>query len=261
MRFAMAALLVGALAGCSEGTYVEQQKWVRGDVARFFAELNAQAGVGAQEAKATQHDTEIPYTSLVLNRYDWAVEGNVYPDVTCSNGACGAKLGTMVSGGTDLRCPACGQDLGTDLAGKAKPMFEEKSTTAPLVVIVRYVRRSLAHDPSSAVMVSSKTEQTISIKPWTETRGPGIYYAGGFYREVYSVIGTTGFVYRGGELSPIDAASVKKLTADPAEAVSPSAMKTGRWDPDEKPLLPWLGRAPAGKAAPKDAPKEPPKKD
>src|SRR5688572_21038909 len=121
MRLAIAALLVGALVGCSEGSYADQEKWVKSDVGRFFAELNAQAGVGAQQAKATRYDIDIPYTSLVLNRYDWDLEGNVYPDLTCPNNACNAKIGTLVHAKGDLRCPACGQDLGTELASRAKP--------------------------------------------------------------------------------------------------------------------------------------------
>jgi hypothetical protein len=259
MRLAIAALLVGALAGCSEGSYADQEKSVKGDTVRLFAELNAQAGLRAQETKATSYDIDIPYTALVLDRYEWGLEGSVYTDVTCPNGACGASLGTLVNPKVTpdmaLRCPACGQELGTEIAGKAKPMFEVKSTSAPIIVVVRYVRRSFAHDPSSAVMVSSKTEQTVNIRPITETRAPGLYYAGGFYREVNAVVGVTAFVYKGGELRPVDAESVKKLTADPAETVSVSSMKTGTWDPIEKPLLPWLGRAPAAK------PKEAPKKD
>jgi len=261
MRLAIAVLAAAALAGCSDGPLSEQEKEVKAEVGRHFAELNAQAAARAQEAKLTKSDIDLPATALVLNRYDWDLNGAIYPDVECSNAACKAKLGTLASIGVELRCPACGQELMTELTrvGKSLPMFDLRSGTGlPVVVIVRYVRKSYAYDLTSAVLVSSKTESVISTKAFTdpENRGKGGYYANGLYRVTGTAIGTTGFVYRGRELHEIDPESVKKMTQDPPETVSVSSMKLGRWGGIEKPLMPWLGKPPT-EAPAKETPKTP----
>jgi len=260
MRLSIAALAAAVLAGCSEGSFSEQEKGVKAELERHFAELNAEAGARAQAAKATKYDGELAATSLVLNRYDWNIGGAVYQNLVCPNASCGAKIGTLFSAGTDVRCPACNTVL-ADLkeSGKAKPMFEIRSAnTTPIVVIVRYVRHAFALDPNSTVAVSSKTEATNSIKLYTDTneRGRGAYYAGGLYRETASALCTTGFVFKGGTLREIDPASVKKMTQDPPETVSVSSMKLGRWGGIEEPLVGWLGKPPVGSAA-KEAPKSP----
>jgi hypothetical protein len=258
MRLAIAVLAAAALAGCSDGPLGEQEKEVKVAVGRHFAELNAQAAARAQEAKLTKSDVDLPATALVLNRYDWDLNGAIYPDVECSNAACKAKLGKLASVGVELRCPECGQELMTELTrvGKSQPMFESKSTGLPIVVIVRYVRKSYAYDPTSSVLVSSKTESVISTKAFTdpENRAKGGFYANGLYRVTGTAIGTTGFVYRGGELHEIDPESVKKMVKDPPETVSVSSMKLGRWGGVEEPLTPWLGKPPTeapAKAPPK----------
>ena len=258
MRFAMAVLATAALAGCGGGPFTEQEKEVKVEMVRHFAELNAQAGARVQEAKATRTDIDLLPTALVLNHYEWDIAGNVYDNVVCP--ACQAALGTRASAGTEIRCPSCNQELMTELTriGRAKPMFEIKSgNQLPIVIIVRYVRHALAYDPNSAVMVSAKIEAdpAHSIKSYTDSaaRGQGMYYAGGFYRETASAFCTTGYVYQGGGLHQIDPESVKKLTADPPENVPVSAMKLGRWGAIEVPRTPWLGKSPA--AAPKETPK------
>lgn len=258
MRFTTAALAALVLAGCGGGPYPEQEKQVKAEVVRYFAELNAQAGARMQEAKAARTDIDLPPTSLVVNTYDWDLAGTVYENVTCSNSLCGAAIATLVSLGSAVRCPACNTDLTTELAGggKGKPMFEIRSgTSLPIVVVVRYVRHARAYDPNSLVSVSAKTEATNPIKPITEERGTG-YYAGGFYRDATTTSCVTGFVFDGG-LNQIDPESVKKLTADPPENVSVGSMKLGRWGAVEKPVTPWLGRKPSTAAAPKEEPKNP----
>lgn len=259
MRLAIAALAAAALAGCSGGPFPEQEKRLRADIVRHFAELNAQAGARAQEAKATRTDIDIPPTSLVLNRYDWDIAGNVYPNVVCPNAACAAQLGTKASPGTTLRCPACNHDLMEELTriGRGQPMFEIKSSNSlPIVVLVRYVRHAMVYDPNSAVSVSAKVEATHPIEGWTKERAPGTYYAGGFYRIASSALCTTAFVYKGGELRQVHPDQVKKMIADPPENVPVNSMKLGRWGAVEQPLIPWLGRPPAA-SAPKETPKSP----
>jgi hypothetical protein len=259
MRVAIAVLSVAALAGCSGGPYSEQEKEVKSEVVRRFAELNAEAGARIQAARGTKTDIDVPATSLVVDQYDWDVAGSVYTNVSC--GSCQAKLGTRLSTPfrSDLKCPSCGQDLKEALASKALPMFEIRSgTSLPIVVLVRYVRHTSALDPNSAVMVSTKTEATNPIKPYTdaEQRGHGAYYAGGLYRVTSTSLCTEGFVYKGGELRGIDPESVRKMMKDASEAVPVSSMKLGRWGAVEEPMTPWLGRAPSGTAV-KEAPKSP----
>src|SRR5262245_31515652 len=158
MRVAVAGLGVAGLAGCGGRSFAGQCRAGRGELVRHFAELNAEAGARAQDATAARADFDIAPTALVLNQYAWDIEGSVYPNVECH--ACHAKLGTLATTVKEIRCPACNTDLKEELnrVGRAQPMFEIKSTTTPIVVIVRYVRHSLAYDPSSAVMVTSKTE-------------------------------------------------------------------------------------------------------
>ena len=258
MRFAIAALAAVALAGCSDGPYSEQEKSIKVEMVRHFAELNAQAGERAQQTKGTKTDIDLAPTALTINRYEWDIAGFVYPDVVCHG--CQAKLGKLATTGADIRCPNCGLELLAELTrvGRGQPMFEIKSASnaTPIVVIVRYIRRSLAYDPNSAVMVSAKAEAAFPIKSYTdaEHRGQGAYYAGGFYRVTGSAICTTGFVYRGGALNQIDPDSVKKMVKDPPETVAVPAMKLGRWGAVEEPWTPWLGNPPAAAAA-KDAPK------
>jgi len=265
MRVAIAALAVAALAGCGGGPFPEQEKEVKVEMVRHFAELNAEAGLRAQEAKAARMDIDIAPTALVLNQYAWDLEGSVYPNVTCH--ACQAKLGTLATAVKEIRCPACNTDLKEELGrvGRAQPMFEIKSgNSLPIVVVVRYLRHSLAYDPSSAVMVSSKTEAMPehSIKSYTDVanRSQGsVYYAGGFYRVAGTALCTTAFVYKGGELHQVDPESVKKMTAESPENVPVSQMKLGRWGAVEVPRTPWLGKPPMeGAAAPKETPKETP---
>lgn len=250
MRVAIAVLAAAAVAGCSGGSFTEQEKRLRSEMVRYFAELNAQAGANAQEVKATKSDVDISPPALIIYRYDWDIAGNVYNNVLCN--ACGAKIGILTTPGTGLRCPACNTDLAEGI-GRAQPMFEVRSTTTPIIVLVRYVRHTLAHDPSSAVMISAKTETTHSIKPFTELdpRGRGAYYAGGFYRVTASAICTTGFVYKGGDLRQIDPPSVEKMIKDPPETPTVSSMKLGRWGAIEKPIMPWIGKPPISKEAPK----------
>jgi hypothetical protein len=255
MRVAISALAAAVLAGCGGGSFTEQEKRLRNEMVLYFAELNAQAGANAQDLKATKSDVDISPPALITYRYDWDIAGNVYNNVVCANNACGAKIGILTNPGTGLRCPACNTDLAEEMTriGRAQPMFEVRSTTTPILVIVRYVRHTLAHDPSSAVMVSAKTETTHSIKPLTdlEPRGRGAYYAGGFYRETASALCTAGFVYKGGDLHQMDPATVEKMTKDPPETPSVSSMKLGRWGAIEQPIMPWIGRPPIAKEAPK----------
>lgn len=258
MRFAMAALTAAALAGCSGGSFTEQEKEVKAEVARYFGELNAEAGARAQQAKATTSDIDVPATSLVLSQYEWDLAGSVYPNVACHQ--CQAQLGTRATATGSLLCPECGADLVPELTriGRGVPMFDIKSgNSLPIVVLVRYVRRSLAYDPNSAVLVSQKADASFPVKAFTDAneRGKGAYYAGGFYRVSAASICTTGFVYRGGELRQIDTDSIKKMLKDPPETPSVSAMKLGRWGAVEEPLTPWI-KGPAAKTA-KEAPKSP----
>lgn len=259
MRLTMAALAALVLAGCSGGPYSEQEKQVKAEVARYFAERNAQAGARIQEAKTTKTDIDIPDTSLVVSTYDWALDGVLYENVTCTNNSCQAQIGTLAATGSAVRCPACNHDLTTELAssGKGKPMFEIRSgTNLPIVVLVRYIRHTRVYDPNSLVSVSARTEATNPIKPITEERGSG-YYAGGFYREATTSVCAGGFVYRGGDLDAIDTASIEKMIKDPPENPSVSSMKLGRGGAVEKPLMPWLGRKPAAVTVPKEEPKNP----
>lgn len=258
MRVAIAALAVAILAGCSGGSFTEQEKEVKAEVARYFAELNAEAGARAQQAKATRTDIDLPPTSLVLNQYEWDLAGSVYPNVTCHQ--CQTNLGTRATATGSLLCPECGADLVPELTriGRGVPMFEIKSgNSLPIVVVVRYIRRSLAYDPNSAVLVSQKADASFPVKAFTDAdqRGHGAYYAGGFYRVTGASICRTGFVYRGGELRQIDPESVKKMTKDPPETVAVSAMKLGRSGALEDPLTPWI-KGPSAKT-PKEAPKSP----
>ena len=260
MRFTTAALAALVLAGCGGGPYSEQEKQVKVEVARYFAEMNAQAGARVQEAKATKTDIDVPPTSLVVNTYDWDLAGSLYENVTCTNNSCQAQIGTLAATGSAVHCPACNHDLTTELAssGKAKPMFEIRSAqgSLPLVVVVRYIRHTRVYDPNSLVSVSARTEATNSIRPLTDAEERGrSYYAGGFYRDATTSVCATGFVYKGGDLDQVDPKSVEKMIADPPETVAVGSMKLGRWGAVEKPLMPWFGRKPA--AAPKAEPKTP----
>jgi hypothetical protein len=261
MRVAIAALAAAALAGCSGGPFPEQEKRLRSDMIRHFAELNAEAGVRAQEAKATKSDIDVPGTALVLNHYEWDLEGQIFPNVECINPSCLAKIGTLVLTDTrpesKLRCLVCNTDLREEMnrVGRGLPMFEIKSgNSLPIVVLVRYVRHSMVYDPNSLVSVSPKTEASNPIEPYTKERG--MLYAAGFYRTAASALCTTAFVYKGGELHQVDPRQVDKMIADPPENVPVNSMKLGRWGAVEKPLTPWLGRPPAA-SVPKEAPKSP----
>lgn len=256
MRVAIAALAAAALAGCSGGSVQELEKQVKGEMVRHFADLNAAAAESNRAAKETRTDIDIPATALVVNRYEWDLNGMVHENVVCQN--CQESLGTMATIGVDLRCPACGAGLMEELArvGKGKPMFELKSGTAtPIRVLVRYVRRMYAYDPNSAVTVSAKTAAqfpTIDAYTVADNRGKGAYYAGGFYRMTGAAIATAGFAYDGGSLRPLDRAWVKQQSGEPVEVATEGDKAQG---PVEKPLLPWLGKMPAA-PAPKDPPKE-----
>lgn len=261
MRVAIAALFVAALAGCSDGPYPEQEKAVRSLVPAYFAQLNADAGAKEQAARAARTDIDLPPTSLVLNTYDWDIAGSVFKNVVCTQ--CQAKLGTRVTvpQSPEIRCPACPAALATELngQGRALPMFEIRSgTNTPVIVLVRYVRHSKVYDSNSAVAVTSKTEASNPIKPYTdaEQRGRGAYFASGLYRESGSALCTTAFVYKGGQLNQVDPESVKKMIQDPPENPTVSSMKLGRWGAVEEPLVPWLGKPPVAGGA-KEAPKNP----
>ena len=256
MRVAFAALaVVAALSGCSEGSYSEQEKRIKVEVARYFAELNADASAAVQSAKATHADHEIAATALNPSRFEWDAAGSVYEGVVCPNGACGVELGMLASASEKLRCPECNQELSPD---KAKPMFEIRSgTSMPIVILVRYVRRGLAYDPSSMVKVSARTEGDHLISELVDpaNRGKGRIYAGGMYRVVTSSLCTTAFVFKGGELRQVDPDNVKKMMGS-TEQVSSSGLKLGRWPAIEEPLKPWLGKKPTA-SAPKEEPKSP----
>jgi hypothetical protein len=256
MRVAFAALaVVAALAGCSEGSYSEQEKKLKLEVARYFAELNADASAAVQAAKSTHADHEISSTALNTSQYEWDAAGSVYENVVCPNGACGAELGMMATASEKLRCPQCNQELSPD---KAKPMLEIRSgTSMPIVILVRYVRRGLAYDPNSAVKVSARTENEHLISDLIDpaNRGKDRIYAGGYYRVVTSSLCTTAFVFKGGELRQVDPENVRKMMGS-SEQVSASGLKLGRWSAIEEPLKPWLGKKPAASAA-KEEPKSP----
>src|SRR5688572_5989017 len=115
MRVAIAALVLAALAGCSDGPYPQQEKEVRAEVPRYFAQLNAEAAAREQAARAARTDIDLPVTSLVVNTYDWDIAGSVFPNVVCTQ--CQAKLGSriVVPPATELRCPACNKELAAEL--------------------------------------------------------------------------------------------------------------------------------------------------
>jgi hypothetical protein len=255
MRVALAALAVATLIGCSEGSFSEQEKKIKTELARYFAELNAEASASVQAAKSTKFDHEMSPSALNPSRYEWDVAGAVYEDVTCPNGACAAALGTMATTAEKLRCPECNQELTPD---KKKDMFEIRSgTNMPIVVLVRYIRKGLAYDPNSVVRVSPRIEggeHSISALTAAENRGTGLAYAGGFYRVATTSLCTTAFVFKGGELNQVDPDSVKKLMGS-SDTVTASGLKLGRWPAIEDPVKPWLGKAPV--AAKKEEPKSP----
>lgn len=249
MRFAISALAVAALAGCGGGPYQQQEREVRAETARYFADLNAEAETRAIDAKAVALEADLPASGLTLSRFDWDLNGSVFPNVVCPQ--CKAQLGWLATTGVDLKCPECATGLMEELAriGRAIPMFEIKSgQTLPIVVVVRYVRRMYVYDPNATVAVSAKAQANFPIDTYTarEPHNPRLYYAGGFYRLAGEALGMTGFVYRGGSLHQIDPDSIKKMTADPPETVPVSAMKIGPSAPVEIPLKPWLGKRPEG---------------
>jgi len=250
MRFAIAVLSAAALAGCGGGPYAQQEREVKSQVAQYFNSLNAEAALMAIDAKATRSVADAPSLGRTMNTYDWRIDGYVVPDVTCPDGKCKAKLGTLAYTGVDLKCPACGAALADEInrLGRSLPMFEIRSGSAlPIVVIVRYVRKVGVYDPSSTVSVTARTQEAIPVESFTgrDRRDPRNYYAGGFHRPDSAFIGTTGFVYKGGELRQIDPASVGKMTAMPPENVAVSAMKLGPTAAVEKPLRTWASIAPA----------------
>ena len=250
MRLAIGFLAAAALAGCGGGPYGQQEKEVRNLAAQYFNTLNADAALLAIDAKATRSVADAPSLGRTRNTYEWRIDGYVVPDVTCPDGKCKAKLGTVAYTGVDLKCPACGAALADEInrLRRSLPMFEIRSGSAlPIVVIVRYVRRVGVYDPSATVSVTPRTQETIPVDAFAgrDRRDPKHYYAGGFHRPDAAFICTTGFVYKGGELRQIDPKSVEKMTAMPPENVAVSAMKLGNNPAVEKPLRTWAAVAPA----------------
>ena len=256
MRVVIAVLAVAALAGCGGGPFPEQEREVKAEVARYFAELNSEAAARAIDAKAASAQVDVPPAALTLSRFDWDIAGSIFPNVVCPG--CKSELGTLATTGVDLKCPECGMALMEELAriGRAVPMFEIKSAQSlPIVIVVRYVRHVQVFDPNATVSVSAKTAATTPIDSYTtrERHDPKLYYANGFYRSAGDLLGVTGFVYRGGSLRQIDAKSIEQMTKDPPESVPVSSMTLGAAAPIETPIKPWIGKKPeaAGKAAPK----------